>query len=205
MFSYDDRLRTVQLCIKLGKRVGLTIRQLGYPTKNALKARHRAYEQRNGLSEGYVRGPKYTQAQKDLGCRSLCEQRSLHRGDDQDAGLSVQFPACQLDSAGASGAAAARGACPRSAVISGQAVRGHGVVLATGKCAGGGRGTRRFQAFAVLGDARPDVDRKSRRQATLHSLQSIIDLLDRRPPSKQPQKPRQRSGRRQWHRVDCRT
>jgi|GEM_PF-2448054 len=66
MFSYDDRLRTVQLCIKLGKRVGLTIRQLGYPTKNALKARHRAYEQRNGLSEGYVRGPKYTQAQKDL-------------------------------------------------------------------------------------------------------------------------------------------
>ena len=41
MFSYDDRLRAVQLYIKLGKRVGLTIRQLGCPTKNALKAWHR--------------------------------------------------------------------------------------------------------------------------------------------------------------------
>lgn len=30
MYSYDDRLRAVRLYIKLGKRVGLTIRQLGY-------------------------------------------------------------------------------------------------------------------------------------------------------------------------------
>ena len=66
MFSYDDRLRAVQLYIKLGKRVGLTIRQLGYPTKNSLKAWYRTYEQREGLPEGYVRDPKYTQAQKDL-------------------------------------------------------------------------------------------------------------------------------------------
>ncbi len=29
MFSYEDRLRAVQFYIKLGKRVGLTIRQLG--------------------------------------------------------------------------------------------------------------------------------------------------------------------------------
>lgn len=36
MYSHEDRLRAVQLYIKLGKRVGLTIRQLGYPTKNAL-------------------------------------------------------------------------------------------------------------------------------------------------------------------------
>ena len=37
MYSYQDRLRAVRFYIKLGKRVGLTIRQLGYPTKNALK------------------------------------------------------------------------------------------------------------------------------------------------------------------------
>lgn len=36
MYSYEDRLRAVQLYINLGKRAGLTIRQLGYPTKNAL-------------------------------------------------------------------------------------------------------------------------------------------------------------------------
>ena len=50
MYSYEDRLRAVRLYIKLGKRVGLTIRQLGYPTKNALKHWHRQYEQRFDLS-----------------------------------------------------------------------------------------------------------------------------------------------------------
>ena len=58
MYSYDDRLRAVQLYIKLGKRAGLTICQLGYPTKSALKAWHRAYEQRDGLPEGYIRKPR---------------------------------------------------------------------------------------------------------------------------------------------------
>jgi putative transposase len=66
MYSSDDRLRAVQLYIKLGKRVGLTIRQLGYPTKNALKAWHQAYQQRQDLPLGYVREPKYTLAQKQL-------------------------------------------------------------------------------------------------------------------------------------------
>mgnify|MGYP001339380661 FL=1 len=46
MYSYEDRLRAVRLYIKLGKRIGLTIRQLGYPTKNALKTWYREYEQR---------------------------------------------------------------------------------------------------------------------------------------------------------------
>ena len=35
MYSYEDRIRAVDLYIKLGKRVRATIRQLGYPTKNA--------------------------------------------------------------------------------------------------------------------------------------------------------------------------
>lgn len=32
MYSYEDRIRAVELYIKLGKRVRATIRQLGYPT-----------------------------------------------------------------------------------------------------------------------------------------------------------------------------
>ena len=52
MYSYEDRLRAVQLYIKLGKRVRLTIRQLGYPTKNALKSWYREHEQRSDLSAG---------------------------------------------------------------------------------------------------------------------------------------------------------
>jgi putative transposase len=65
MYSYEDRLRAVQLYIKLGKRIGLTIRQLGYPTKNALKTWCRDYEQHHGLPIGYVRPPRYSQAQKE--------------------------------------------------------------------------------------------------------------------------------------------
>jgi putative transposase len=66
MYSYGDRVRAVELFIKLGKRVRATIRQLGYPSKNALKGWHREYEQRLDLPVGYAgRGPKYSQAQKE--------------------------------------------------------------------------------------------------------------------------------------------
>jgi transposase InsO family protein/transposase-like protein len=73
MYSYDDRLRAVRLYIKLGKRVRLTIRQLGYPTKNALKSWYRDFEQRHELSTGYVRRPMYSQAQKELAVQHYLE------------------------------------------------------------------------------------------------------------------------------------
>nr|AFR44280.1 integrase, catalytic region [Burkholderia cepacia] len=65
MYSYEERLRAVQLYIKLGKRLGLTIRQLGYPTKNALKTWYGEYEQRLELPVGYARQPRYSQAHKE--------------------------------------------------------------------------------------------------------------------------------------------
>lgn len=66
MYSYEDRVRAVELYIKLGKRVRPTIRQLGYPTKNSLKDWHREYEQRLDLPMGYAgREPKFSQAQKE--------------------------------------------------------------------------------------------------------------------------------------------
>ena len=40
MYSYEVRLRAVELYIKLGKRLKAVIRQLGYPTKNSLRAWH---------------------------------------------------------------------------------------------------------------------------------------------------------------------
>jgi len=64
MFSYEDRLRAVQLYIKLGKRIGLTIRQLGYPTKNALRNWYREYERCQDLPTAYVRRPRYSEADK---------------------------------------------------------------------------------------------------------------------------------------------
>ena len=64
MFSYEDRLRAVKLYIKLGKRIGLTIRQLGYPTKNSLRSWYREYERCQDLSAGYVRQSMYSDADK---------------------------------------------------------------------------------------------------------------------------------------------
>ena len=67
MYSYEDRIRAVRLYIKLGKRTGATIRQLGYPTKNALKSWHRKYEQGRDLPVGYARSkPKYSDEQKKV-------------------------------------------------------------------------------------------------------------------------------------------
>lgn len=67
MYSYDDRVRAVNLYIKLGKRIAATIRQLGYPTKNALKSWHREFERARDLPKGYVRSTtKYSGEQKAL-------------------------------------------------------------------------------------------------------------------------------------------
>ena len=67
MYSYEDRIRAVKLYIKLGRRVGATLRQLNYPTKNALKSRHRKFDRRLVLPAGYARlKPRYSQQQKRL-------------------------------------------------------------------------------------------------------------------------------------------
>jgi putative transposase len=64
MYSYDDKIRAVELYIKLGKRIKATIRHLGFPTKNALKGWYREYERRGDLAKGFHRAPKYSTAQQ---------------------------------------------------------------------------------------------------------------------------------------------
>ena len=67
MFSYEDRIRAVKLYIKLGKRLGATIRQLGYPTKNSLIGWCREYEQGRDLQVGYTRSMfKYSDEQRQV-------------------------------------------------------------------------------------------------------------------------------------------
>ena len=65
MYSHEDRIRAVKLYIKLGKRIGATLRQLGYPTKNALKSWHREFEQRQDFPAASVRSwQKYSDEHK---------------------------------------------------------------------------------------------------------------------------------------------
>lgn len=65
MYSYEERLRAVKLYLTLGKRCKATIRQLGYPTKNALKAWHDEFARQGDLPAGYARSkPKYSDEQR---------------------------------------------------------------------------------------------------------------------------------------------
>ncbi|WP_040453051.1 IS3 family transposase [Hydrocarboniphaga effusa] len=65
MYSYEDRIRAVELYIRLGKRVAATIHRLGYPNRNSLRGWHREYERQLDLARSYPkRQPKYSQAQK---------------------------------------------------------------------------------------------------------------------------------------------
>ncbi|XUK66246.1 Transposase [Pseudomonas yamanorum] len=65
MYSYEGRIRAVELYIKVGKRAGLAIRQLGYPTKNSLKSWPAEYERCLDLPRGYENSKsKYSLAQK---------------------------------------------------------------------------------------------------------------------------------------------
>jgi transposase InsO family protein/transposase-like protein len=67
MYSYEERLRAVKLYLTLGKRCKATINQLGYPTKNALKAWHAEFERRGDLDAGYARSkPKYSDEQRNV-------------------------------------------------------------------------------------------------------------------------------------------
>jgi len=67
MYSYEARLRAVKLYLTLGKRCKATIQQLGYPTKNALKAWHDEFERRGDLQAGYARStPKYSDEQRNV-------------------------------------------------------------------------------------------------------------------------------------------
>jgi putative transposase len=51
MYTYADRIRAVELYIRLGLRVRATIRHLGYPTKNALKGWYQQYLKHQDLPE----------------------------------------------------------------------------------------------------------------------------------------------------------
>ncbi len=67
MYSYADKLRAVELCIRLGKRLNATFRQLGYPTKNAMRGWYREHLQhRDLLIQPAARAPEYSEDQRQV-------------------------------------------------------------------------------------------------------------------------------------------
>jgi len=50
MYSYEDRIRAIELYLKLGKRQAATRRQLGYPSKSSLLLWCQEYQRRQDLA-----------------------------------------------------------------------------------------------------------------------------------------------------------
>ena len=91
MYSYEDRIRAVKLFIKLGNRPRATIRQLGYPTKNALIGWYRAYIQDCDLQEGYVRSiRKYSDDQKQAAVQHFLDTTVASRPPSEPRGIRVE-------------------------------------------------------------------------------------------------------------------
>lgn len=66
MYSYEDRMRAVQLYIKYGKRTAAVIRELGYPSRKNLSRWYQAYIKTGDLASSYCRSkPKYSIQQKE--------------------------------------------------------------------------------------------------------------------------------------------
>ncbi len=74
MYSYENRLRAVRLYLKPGRRINATLRQLGYPNKNSLKAWCAEFEQNRDLRRGYQRENRYTDEQKHRAVDHYAEQ-----------------------------------------------------------------------------------------------------------------------------------
>lgn len=64
MYSYEDRMRAVQLYIKYGKRGAAVIRELGYPSRKNLVRWYRAYLEAGDLPKRSRPKPRYTPEQK---------------------------------------------------------------------------------------------------------------------------------------------
>ncbi len=64
MYSYEDRIRAVELYLKYGKSASATVRELGYPSPKNLRRWYLTYVDKGGLQERPCPKPKYSTEQK---------------------------------------------------------------------------------------------------------------------------------------------
>jgi len=83
MYSYEARIRAIELYIKLGKRVRLTIRQLGCPMKNSLKG---CTSSRSTCSLATQVENRSSRRRRRLQPLSTTSPMTEHRGHDEGAG-----------------------------------------------------------------------------------------------------------------------
>lgn len=91
MYPFGERIRAVTLYIKLGGRLGATLRKLGYPTKNSLIRWYREYQRQQDLKMGYSRTPsKYSAEQKQPAVQHHLDHDQCIASTPQGIGIPLQ-------------------------------------------------------------------------------------------------------------------
>ena len=73
MYSYEDRMKAVQLYIQYDQNAAAVIRELGYPNRHSLVSWYKEYLNNNDLKKKRFRPEKYSKAQRDTAVRYYME------------------------------------------------------------------------------------------------------------------------------------
>lgn len=65
MYSFEERMRAVELYIQYDRSSATTIRELGYPSRKGLYRWYREFRQAGCLHDGYRTKPRYVTEQKE--------------------------------------------------------------------------------------------------------------------------------------------
>jgi transposase-like protein len=81
MYSYEERMKAIELYIKYDRSIADTIRELGYPSRGALARWYKEYQKNGCLRRGYERkNHKYSLEEKKAAVDYYLEHgRSLRR------------------------------------------------------------------------------------------------------------------------------
>ena len=63
MFSYEERVKAVELYIKYGCSAAATVRELGYPGRKTLTLWYKEYIKTGGIHEKFIKHPSFSQEQ----------------------------------------------------------------------------------------------------------------------------------------------
>ncbi len=81
MYTLEERMKAVELYLKWGRNSAAVRRELGYPSKKALRLWVKEYESTGSLHDGYrPRKPRYSEEQKQAAVKHYLEHgRNLQR------------------------------------------------------------------------------------------------------------------------------
>ena len=66
MYSFEERMRAIELYIQYDRSSAPVVRELGYPSRKALYGWYREYKHSGGLHVDYRKRPKYSAGQKQI-------------------------------------------------------------------------------------------------------------------------------------------